>query len=82
MMKVPGLLWYDNGGSLADRARRAAHRYERKFGQTPDICYVHPSAFPSSNGEVVAGQMMVGNIEICPDSAMLVDHFWVGRDDG
>jgi len=41
-----GLLWFDDtsGRSLEDKVARAAAHYERKFGQLPTLCFVHPSA--------------------------------------
>ena len=41
-----GLLWYDDtsGRLLEDKVSRAAAHYQRKFGQPPTLCFVHPSA--------------------------------------
>jgi hypothetical protein len=41
-----GLLWYDDSSQrdLGEKVRLAARRYKRKFGVSPDVCYVHPSA--------------------------------------
>jgi len=41
-----GLLWYDDTAnrSLEEKVRRAAAHYERKYGQPPTLCFVHPSA--------------------------------------
>jgi hypothetical protein len=41
-----GLMWFDDttGRSLEDKVSRAAAHYERKYGQTPTLCFVNPSA--------------------------------------
>ncbi len=41
-----GMLWYDDTAHrpLEDKVARAAQHYERKYGQAPTLCLVHPSA--------------------------------------
>jgi hypothetical protein len=71
-----GLLWYDDnpGCDLADKIGRAARRYKKKFGTSPDVCFVHPSAL-SANGEV----HKVGAVRVSSRASVLRHHFWVGR---
>jgi len=72
-----GLLWYDDdpGRDLAEKIGRAARRYRKKFGASPDVCYVHPSAM-SGNGK---GQK-VGKLHVAPLPSVLLHHFWLGRE--
>ncbi|MGD1995590.1 MAG: hypothetical protein PVH62_02345 [Anaerolineae bacterium] len=74
MMKK-GLLWFDNdrGRDLAQKVKRAARRYERKFGCRPNVCYVHPSVL---NGN----SRRVGSVRLEPLQSVLRDHFWVGEE--
>jgi hypothetical protein len=72
-----GLLWFDDepSRSLEDKVLRAAAHYERKYGQAPDLCFVHPSAF-DGNGRRPAKK--AGEVEIRPGRSVLRDHFWLG----
>ncbi len=76
-MKV-GLLWYDDdpGRDLAEKIGRAARRYRQKFGASPNVCYVHPSAL-SDNGKV----QKVGEVRVSSKPSVLRHHFWVGREE-
>lgn len=40
-----GCLWFDNSGerTLDEKVIRAAQYYTTKYGDPPDICYVHPT---------------------------------------
>jgi len=69
---MTGLLWFDNdpNRTLEDKVLRAAARYERKYGQAPNLCFVHHSI--SDEAE------MVGGIEIRTDRSILLNHFWIG----
>jgi hypothetical protein len=72
-----GLLWFDDDPrkDLEEKVLRAVAHYEHKYGQTPDLCHVHPSAF-GNNGN---GQpKKVGPVEIRPGRAVLPHHFWLG----
>ena len=73
-----GLLWYDDspGRDLADKVGRAAQRYKQKFGASPDVCYVHPSAL-GDNGKV----NKVGAVRVSSRPTVLRHHFWVGREE-
>ena len=66
-----GLLVFDDnpGHDLDTKVALAAARYKRKFGTTPNTCYVHPSAEPAGP---------VGCVEVKPLSTVLKDHFWIG----
>lgn len=43
-MKPNSLLWLDaSTKSMPEKVALADVRYRRKFGNVPDLCYVHPS---------------------------------------
>lgn len=72
-MKV-GLLWYDNSRrELATKVGNAAQGYRKRFGQEPNVCYVHPAVLPE-------GEQQVRDILVRPASHVLKHHFWVGRE--
>ena len=78
-----GLLWFDDDPrkELEEKVLRAAAHYERKYGQAPDLCYVHPSAFDGNgNGKHAKKSSVVkaGNVEIRSGRSMLLHHFWLG----
>lgn len=72
-----GLLWYDDSGrELADKIGQAARRYRKKFGTSPDACYVHPSVL-KDNGKSKA----VDGIRVAPSPSVLRHHFWLGQEE-
>jgi len=80
-MKV-GLLIFDDDSryNLAEKVRRAARQYKRKFREAPDICHVHPSEFTAvPPGETVAAQALVGGVEVIASSTTLRHHFLIER---
>jgi hypothetical protein len=68
-----GMLWFDNDpkADLAAKIERAASYYTRKYGQIPDLCFVHPSMLPS-------GLTRAGKIEVRPNRTVLPNHIWIG----
>jgi hypothetical protein len=80
MMRT-GLLWFDDDPrkDLEEKVLRAAAHYEHKYGQSPDLCFVHPNFFNGNgkhgkNGDVVKA----GDVEIRPGNSVLQHHFWLG----
>ena len=69
-----GLLWFDDDPrkQLEQKVLRAATHYERKYGHSPNLCFVHPSAF---NGKHKA---KAGAVEIRTGRSVLPHHFWLG----
>jgi hypothetical protein len=67
-----GLLWFDDtsGRSLEDKVARAAAHYERKFGQLPTLCFVHPSA--------KNGTDQVSGVQIQTLKAVRPNCLWIG----
>ena len=74
-----GLLWFDDDPrkELEEKVLRAAAHYERKYGRSPDLCFVHPSAF-NGNGNGKRRTKKAGGVEIRPGRSVLLHHFWVG----
>jgi hypothetical protein len=72
-----GLLWFDDDPrkKLQEKVLRAAIHYERKYGQPPTLCFVHPSVF---NGNGRHPVKKAGGVEIRPGREILPDHFWLG----
>ena len=75
-----GLLWFDDDPrkELAEKVLRAAAHYERKYGQAPDLCFVHPSALKNGNGNGKRRVKKAGEVEIRPGRTVLPHHFWLG----
>lgn len=73
---VTGMLWFDNDPKLdlSSKIIKAADFYRKKYGISPDICFVHPSMIkngvPSRNG-----------IQVRPNTRVLPHHFWLGKSD-
>ncbi len=77
-----GLLWYDDSPtrSLVEKVARAAAQYERKFGQAPTVCFVHPAALNghAHNGGGRGKITQVGHVQIQTLRTVLPNHFLVG----
>jgi hypothetical protein len=84
-----GLLWFDDDPrkELEEKVLRAAAHYERKYGQAPNLCFVHPSAFDGNgNGNGKRAEkhgkkgdvVKAGKVEIRPGRSVLLHHFWLG----
>lgn len=67
-----GMLWLDDDKKLTldEKINRAADYYQRKYGQTPDICLVNSAALKV--------EKKVGRIKVKPVGHVLPHHFWVG----
>lgn len=68
-----GMLWFDNDVKveMPVKVQRAAAYYQRKYGQQPNLCYVHPSMI---NGE----KLQTGGVEVRTTKSVLPHHFWIG----
>ena len=71
-MKI-GMLWFDNDTkkSTQERAERAAAYYRDKYGQAPNICFVHPAMIPQD-------APASNSIELRSHGSILPNHFWLG----
>ena len=70
-----GLLWFDGstGRDLAEKVARAAQRYEKRFGDLPNTCYVNTTHLPD-------GEIHVDGVTVKPATNQLPGHFWIGRE--
>jgi len=77
-----GLLWFDNDPSraLEEKVRRAASRYQQKFGRRPNVCYVHPSLL-DGNPHQTCPTSGVETMRVTPLPSVLRHHFWVGEEE-
>jgi hypothetical protein len=68
-----GMLWFDNDpkSDISSKVSKAADYYRNKYGEEPDLCFVHPSML--SDAKVNAGQIAVHS-----NSTVLPHHFWIG----
>ncbi len=71
-----GMLWFDNDpkADLPTKILRAATYFQRKYGRTPDLCFIHPSML---SGE----ERSANGIEICPSRSVQLHHLWIGTSD-
>jgi hypothetical protein len=74
-----GMLWFDNDKErdLNAKVMRAADYYRKKYGNIPDLCYVHPNMLPVSQGSENK-KVMAGSIEVRSAMTVLPHHFWIG----
>jgi hypothetical protein len=68
-----GMLWFDNDPKidLPTKISRAAEYYQKKYGQSPDLCYVHPSMQIENSARSTG-------VDVQPDQMILPNHFWLG----
>ncbi len=73
-----GMLWLDNEktSNFAVMVANAANYYRKKYGQTPNLCFVHPSMLetPGQANDTV-------KIAIKPDKSVLPGLLWIGVED-
>jgi len=77
-----GMLWFDNdkNADLNAKVARAASYYQKKYGQSPNLCFVHPSML-GSNGKKAkkkASRKKNAAVELRPSQSLLPNHFWLG----
>lgn len=68
-----GMLWFDNDpkADLMTKIQRATEYYQHKYGQKPDVCFVHPSM-------VVEKTSKMNGVEVQANQMVSPDHFWLG----
>lgn len=68
-----GMLWYDSNpkNDLFSQIAQAAAYYLYKYGQYPELCYVHPDTLGSSS-------VKTQEIIILPDLHVQPGHLWLG----
>ena len=76
-----GMLWFDNDSSLDLKARvdRAAQYYTGKYGNNPNLCFVHPSMIMKDERKDSDEQTFTaGQVEVRLTNSVLPHHFWIG----
>jgi hypothetical protein len=77
-----GMLWFDNDSKsdITSKVKRAANYYVGKYGDQPNICFIHPS-MASQDGENAneAEKFDAGDIEVHLTTSVLPHHFWIGK---
>jgi len=68
-----GLLWFDNDprSDLETKVSCAAAYYRKKYGQEPNLCFVHPSMLKEEKIET-------GRVSLQSSTSMIPYHFWLG----
>jgi len=68
-----GMLWFDNDSkvALSKKVEKAADYYRRKYGQDPNLCYVHPSMISDEHEKS-------GKIAVRSNQTIIPNHLWIG----
>jgi hypothetical protein len=68
-----GMLWFDNDPKtdLSAKIVRAVSYYQSKYGEKPNLCFVHPSMLAEKESRPV-------EIEIRSTHKVLPHHLWLG----
>ncbi len=79
-----GLLWFDGDPrrSFDAKIEQAVARYRVKFGQEPNVCYVHPSCLPADLAAAAApagAAAALRAIQVRTARDILPNHFMLGR---
>ncbi len=83
-----GMLWFDNDkkANLQVKVARAVSYYQKKYGQAPNLCFVHPSMLSGAQNGSAAHKKKKGvrtkGVEIRPSKSLLPNHFWLGVEEG
>lgn len=90
-----GMLWFDNDPKtgLTTKIKRAVDYYHKKYGRKPNLCLIHPTAFPpdgtlenpasvgGAGEKPKAGKPALSGAEgvvIRPYRPVLPGHMWIG----
>jgi hypothetical protein len=82
-----GMLWFDNDPktALAVKIEKAVDYYHKKYGREPNLCLIHPTAFPPDgmmDNPASAGgaseNPKIGKITVRPYRPVLPGHLWIG----
>lgn len=71
-----GMLWFDNDKKteLPDKVIKAAAYYKKKYGQNPNLCFVHPSMLTKKSPKSE-------KVTIKSSDVILPHHLWIGVND-
>jgi hypothetical protein len=70
---LTGMLWFDNDPKteLSKKIHRAVQYYQKKYGQIPNLCTVHPQM-------VEKEKLNDAELKIETSDSILLHHFWIG----
>ena len=73
-----GMLWYDNDPKtdLATKITKAARYYQSKYGEHPNLCFVHPSMLDVNQPD--QQKQNLDGFEVRPSKKILPNHLWLG----
>ncbi len=79
MMEV-GMLWFDNDPrtALSVKIIRAANYYRQKYGQTPNLCLVHPTMLGKGSD---MDDECPGKVVVRSNRTILPGHLWIGKEE-
>jgi len=68
-----GELWFEENPSvdLEFKVLQAARKFQRKYGQAPNLCLVHPSLLGG-------GQRSLGTLKLEGQKSILPNYLWIG----
>ena len=74
-----GMLWFDNDKErdLTAKVQRAVEYYRKKYGNVPNLCFVHPNMLPALK-EDRGKKVMAGEVEVRSATTVLPNHLWIG----
>jgi len=69
-----GMLWFDNDPhtELPKKVARSVAYYQTKYGQAPNLCFIHPSMIKETPVPPTQG------VEVRLSRSVLPNHFWLG----
>lgn len=84
-MKAVGMLWFDNDNKvdLTTKIIKATDYYVNKYGNKPNVCYVHPSMVPPTEDKPETEENNVvtlntSGVEVRTTRSVLPNHLWLG----
>jgi hypothetical protein len=71
-----GMLWFDNDPKteLPDKVQKAAAYYRKKYGQSPNLCFVNPQMLESK-------KVKMDQVEVKTSATIMPHHFWIGTNE-
>lgn len=67
-----GMLWFDNRNRpLVEVLLEANSYYQQKYGATPDVAFVNPSA--------IERETVINGLTVKPMKEVLKKHIWIGK---
>jgi len=69
------MLWFDNDPAteLDTKVASAAKYYASKYGEIPNLCFIHPSSLMEN------AKSNIDDLELISSFYVLPHHFWIGR---